>query len=410
MNNVLMNKPSKLFTMNKVSHIFSPPKSPNLQELADQLEEECGTAILEELTGQTLTHKSQPVRLFDQTARTAEAYYPADENEKPYIQNHQEGKRWYPVTAWMAAYNVDWKTAVQDLTKRYLGAASFSGKRAVRSGPSIGSAKKLPASYHDPAFVAETQTGYERNNFAIYLRRLLGVPVADELLARFRVGTWPGGVAKEWQRCTVFWQIDEQERVHAGKILYYSPGGKRMKEKNHDFSQPAWAHRLIGLTGFHLEQTLFGLHQLRDQSETKPIAIVESEKTAIVCTAFEPGFIWLACGGLSNLNAEKCKPLAGRPIVLFPDLGGLALWTKKADELRRLGYTVSVSQILEKQATRLERRAGWDLADYLTQHRCDDTGRVLNEPDGYPALWDCESLNPLPTIKVLSLTDYLNQA
>jgi hypothetical protein len=387
-------------------------KSPAYSYLSDQLEIDYGTAILEELTNQSLTRKGQSTRLFDQTVKTSEAYYPADKKGKPYIQNFQEGKRWYPISAWMQAHELDWKTTVQDLATRYLGDAVGSGKggRKYHSHSSITNTPKLPASYHDPAFVGNTLADYERNNFALFLRRLMGIPVADELLALFRVGTWPGGVAREWQRCTIYWQVDEQERIHAGKVMYYHQGtGKRIKEECPDFAAPAWAHKLMGLSTFNLEQCLFGLHQLATQSASKPIALVESEKTAIIATAFEPGFIWLACGGLSNLTADRCRVLVGRSITLFPDLGGYPLWSIKAEELKRSGHTVSVSRILEHRASSLERKAGLDLADYLTTHRCDTTGRVLTEVDGYPALWDCAPGNLTPTIQVKTLDQYLTQ-
>ncbi|GAB3899550.1 hypothetical protein [Spirosoma agri] len=63
--------------------------SSTYKPLADQLEIDHGSAILEELTGQTLHRKGQPVRLFDQTVKTLEAYYPADDTGKPYVQDFQ---------------------------------------------------------------------------------------------------------------------------------------------------------------------------------------------------------------------------------------------------------------------------------------------------------------------------------
>lgn len=71
---------------------------------------------------------------------------------------------------------------------------------------------------------------------------------------------------------------------------------------------------------FELKQCLFGEHLLRDKA--KPIAIVESEKTAIIASVYLPQFIWLAVGSLTNLNAEKCSVLKGRTVTLFPDLNG----------------------------------------------------------------------------------------
>jgi len=384
-------------------------------KLADLLEVDHGISILEELTGQNLTRKGQSVRLFDQTTKSAEAYYPADENGKPYVQNFQEGKRWYPISAWAEAHELDWKAAVKDLAKQYIGSDTLTGRRLYKNRvrPSIVAPLKPPASYHDQQLVDSTIGHYERNNFAIYLSRLLGTPVANDLLALFQVGTWYDNfsVSAHWGFCDVFWQIDEQGQVHAGKIMYHSRAtGKRFKDKNTDApDRPMWVHEILSMHDFNLEQCLFGLHQLANQPSSKPIAVVESEKTAIIATAFEPGFIWLACGGLGNLTVDKCKPLAGRSITLFPDLGGYQRWNVKAEELRRMGYTVRVSSVLEGRASTLDRHAGLDIADYLTAYRCPQTGRALTESDGYPALWDCLTLQPVPTITQLSVQDYLKK-
>jgi hypothetical protein len=80
-----------------------------------------------------------------------------------------------------------------------------------------------------------------------------------------------------WFYSTVFWQIDDKEQIHAGKIMQYRFTGKRVKEPT------------IMLTGckafkepeFNLSQCLFGLHRITEDYQ-KTIAIVESEKTAIV--------------------------------------------------------------------------------------------------------------------------------
>ena len=61
----------------------------------------------------------------------------------------------------------------------------------------------------------------------------------------------------------------------------------------------------------------------------------------------------------------------------MPGRRGCQLRQAKANELRRIGYDVRVSDELEKLATDDERRAGLDLADVL-----------LREWPGYPPSWD----------------------
>lgn len=79
---------------------------------------------------------------------------------------------------------------------------------------------------------------------------------------------------------------------------------------------------------FNLRQCLFGEQQLT--ARASPVAIVESEKTAITASAYLPDFIWLACGSLTNLTADKCRVLTGRKVVLFPDLKCFDKWRDRA--------------------------------------------------------------------------------
>ena len=98
------------------------------------------------------------------------------------------------------------------------------------------------------------------------------------------------------------------------------------------------------------------------------MALVESEKTALIGAALCPGPVWLAVGGKQWLNADTCAALRGRRVVAFPDLQAFALWQRELAEIaRRVGFAVEVSDILERTATAQERAAGLDIADYLIQ-------------------------------------------
>jgi hypothetical protein len=126
----------------------------------------------------------------------------------------------------------------------------------------------------------------------------------------------------------------------------------------------SWVHTVLKLADFHLSQCLFGEHLLKGNN--KPVAIVESEKTAVIASCYLPDFIWLACGGCGNLSVKICEPLKGRKVVLFPDAGKYNEWSEKAKALSSI-CTVSVSYLIEKEASEAERKAGFDLADYLVK-------------------------------------------
>ena len=161
-------------------------------------------------------------------------------------------------------------------------------------------------------------------------------------------------------QATVFWQIDSSGKIHTGKIMLYNPTtGKRVKEP---FSHIAWVHKVLKQDDYELKQCMFGAHLLYDK--TKPVALVESEKTDIIASLYMPQYIWLAAGSLTNLTAEKCKVLKGRKVMLFPDLNAYDKWCQKADELSHIAQ-FSVSDLLEQKATEAEKQQGLDLVDYL---------------------------------------------
>jgi hypothetical protein len=168
------------------------------------------------------------------------------------------------------------------------------------------------------------------------------------------------GTSKYEPGAVVFWQVDITGRVRTGKIMLYDAvSGKRVKDRDKHIT---WAHTALRLPDFNLKQCFFGEHLLKDQQ--KPVAIVESEKTAVVASIYLPDYIWLACGGINNLNAERCRVLKDRKVMLFPDLGGYDKWSDKAKKLLHISH-FNVSNLLERKATNEEKQQGLDLADYL---------------------------------------------
>jgi hypothetical protein len=225
-------------------------------------------------------------------------------------------------------------------------------------------------------------TVFETNHFVKFLINLFGVEVASQLVSRYFIAT-----SKHWNGATVFWQIDIKGKVRTGKIMLYSPTtGKRIKEP---FNHINWVHKALKKPEFELRQCLFGEHLLIDK--TKHVAIVESEKTAIIASVYLPQFIWVAVGSLTNLNAEKCSILKGRTVTLFPDLNGFEKWSSKAKELSHLAI-FTVSDLLERKATEAERKQGFDLADYLIKYEYE--AFALPEPEPPPAVQPLVEVKP----------------
>ena len=241
---------------------------------------------------------------------------------------------------------------------------------------------KIQAVSYLPAKMMQTTIcNYSDNLFIQWLATLPGWNLETAIIQakRYNVGTGSKAGVKGWP---IFWQVDTKGRVRSGKLIKYDPAtGKRVKDDSYSYD---WIHTLLQrnnkLKDFELVQCLFGLHLITDNS--KPIAIVESEKTAIVASLYLPQLIWLASGQLNGLNEYKLKPLAGRKIILFPDVGCFDKWNDKADEMAKLA-DISVSRLLESKAP--NEHKGYDLADYLIQF---DVSIFNKQPTPYPAEWD----------------------
>lgn len=237
----------------------------------------------------------------------------------------------------------------------------------------------------------------ETNHFVKFLINLFGVKVASELVSRYFIAT-----SNHWDGSTIFWQIDTRGRIRTGKIMLYNTAtGKRVKEP---YNHINWVHKTLKQSEFELKQCLFGEHLLKDK--IKPVAIVESEKTAVISSVYLPQFIWLAVGSLTNLNAEKCSILKGRTVILFPDLNGFEKWSKKAKELSHLAI-FSVSDLLERKATEAEKKQGFDLADYLIKF--DFKAFALPEPEATEPPPAIQPMVEVKAIDQIEPTFYFNK-
>ncbi len=186
---------------------------------------------------------------------------------------------------------------------------------------------------------------YPTNGLAQYIYHNYGWQAMERVFDAYRIGTHTDG-------STIFWQIDARQHIRSGKVIPYDAHtGHRIKGT--DTPPVRWVHSLHKLDGFTLHQCFFGEHLL--QGNRLPIAIAESEKTALIASIRMPQYLWLATGGIRNLNVEKCKCLDGRHIVLFPDAGAWQYWNSIATTIPNC----SISTQLQHHTD------GSDIADYL---------------------------------------------
>ncbi|WP_281921744.1 DUF6371 domain-containing protein [Flavobacterium collinsii] len=245
---------------------------------------------------------------------------------------------------------------------------TIENKEFLPRNGTIVQSKSKNTSYIDSLIFTKSLRSYEKNNFVQFLIKRFGKVETKKVVEKYFLGT-----SKHWSGANIFWQIDTKGLIRTGKImLYNTKTGKRTKKIH-------WVHSLLKIENFELEQCFFGEHLLQDK--IKRIAIVESEKTAIICSLYLPNFIWLAVGSLSNLNNAKCEGLRGRKVVLFPDLNGFDKWSLKAKE-----FGFKVSDLLERKATEDQKKEGLDIADFLLNFEIKDFEIIISK-DLSPQKW-----------------------
>ena len=218
--------------------------------------------------------------------------------------------------------------------------------------------QEQPPSYIDNELMERTISNYSINPLFVFLTGIICKEKTDRIFRLYKVGT-----SKKWGGATVYWQIDWHGRVRSGKImLYNSSDGHRVKEP-HSFV--CWVHSELHLQNFNMKQCLFGEHLL-SQYPSKPVAIVESEKSALIASHFMPDFIWLATGGIHGcFREESIRVLKNRSVMLCPDLGAFEAWKAKIPMLSAVCSKVIISEHLELVATEEQRKKGLDIADFL---------------------------------------------
>lgn len=235
--------------------------------------------------------------------------------------------------------------------KQYFAENGIKPKNIRLSNSGIQSPK--PRSYIDREIFNSSLKGYTENNLIKYLHTHFDINTVSNLIYLYKIGTskrYNGGT-------TVFWQIDVHDRIRTGKLIKYDKHGHRIKGLNN------WVHSVLKTDNFNLEQCFFGEHILK-HALGYSIAIVESEKTAIIMQAKVPELLWLASGGAGGINSDKVKVLKGRNVILFPDASKdskiFNTWKQKANQ-----FGFEISDYLEQYANDEQKLKGVDIADFL---------------------------------------------
>lgn len=240
------------------------------------------------------------------------------------------------------------------------------------------------------------------SDFVHFLSLLFGIEQIKDVAEQYGIGATRAGDV-------IYWQIDTENRVRTGKIMKYNPiNGHRIKE---GVGQVDWIHSRLKRLGnlpadWILSQCLFGEHLInKEGNKEKMVALVESEKSAIIGAMQFPEYLWLATGGINNFNAEKLKVLSGRKVVIFPDVDGMEKWRERAKGIGCCRFTIS--DVLEKNATQAEREAKIDIADWIIAERL--KGNCTTQTKPQPAIQPAATTPPPPIWNENGMPEFYHQ-
>ena len=166
---------------------------------------------------------------------------------------------------------------------------------------------------------------YTQNNHVLltYLKNIFGEDKTKAAMQLYYVGgTYDGK--------TILPNVDEKRMCVGGKIIPYLKNGHRDKDKG-----ISNIHTLLQ-KGTQGDQVLFGSHLLT-MHPTSTVAVVESQKTAIIMAILMPteksNIIWLATGGKGEFNDRMLRPIYDRKVIVFPDEDGAEMWELRTRQL-----------------------------------------------------------------------------
>ena len=165
---------------------------------------------------------------------------------------------------------------------------------------------------------------------------------------------------------TIYWMIDDLDSLRDGHI------------GDGSFDPEAWVstqfkHRYRDLSHLIPPTThcFFGLHQVSQCDESKPIGIVERECSAVILSELQPKLIWLAYAYPANCTIDQFAPLRGCKVTLYPRADSCAdyyvSFLELADQVRHVypDSDITVSAFLEDHASETQKARNIDLVDFL---------------------------------------------
>ena len=208
--------------------------------------------------------------------------------------------------------------------------------------------------------------------------------IIEKTLTAYAIGNFKG--FGDYKNATTIPYVDEKGNIHAIQCKTF--------DKDLHTNESSWVHSLyaynkeIGFKKYpwlkdYLENEtkqscLFGAHLLA-KYPNNPINLVESPKTAIICTLVyglpkgkndHDTSIWLATGSKGNLTLNRLECLKGKRVRVFADLSEnnqtYRDWKKRMSNIsNKLNIKYEFDNSIYDISTPEEQKKGLDLADFL---------------------------------------------
>ncbi len=181
-----------------------------------------------------------------------------------------------------------------------------------------------------------------------YLINVLGI--SPEHLKKWFVGS----EFKHGKVLTVFVFVNRFQKCVNAKWFFYQDNGKRNKTYTaHSLKQPEDQTKKY-------EICLYGEHLL-DTEKQKPVAVVESEKTALIASYFFEDVDWIAISSKNGLTGEKIQALFGRKIYFLCDADKSGRENSSINNLKTYEQNYEVIDLFP------DREDGSDIADGIIE-------------------------------------------
>lgn len=172
-------------------------------------------------------------------------------------------------------------------------------------------------------------------------------------------------------------------KSRSGKCIYWMIDryGKTLEGHIGD----AWVSKMLkardpeGYYYHHFKMCFFGEHLLgiegaagAAQGALPAVALIESERSAVILSELFPQLTWLAWVEISNLTIDRFERLKGRQVILYPRASDTMedyMYCYNVADLARQDYQldITVSPILEDHTTPDQKARGIDLLNFILE-------------------------------------------